>query len=205
MIRGFLAVLSTAWLVSCGADPSAAGGSAAASGSSVAAVASAQASPMTLEQRCNTKYGYYQDDKGNWKPRDDRRSSFDGAGASAYFQGAYQTKDCATPTFRNTAWWGSKDYTARTIQSKNAGVNHSARADGSRSREDGSVSPADSRRVVAGNVSTRAAGEGRKGPLKAAAASENETPEKSYVPPTVVDWQEQRALSVDQTKSLLGR
>lgn len=201
MNRNVIGLLPAFWLASCGHDNSAGSASPAARTSSTAPV------HRTLEERCNEKVGFVQDSQGNWKPSVDRRSSFDSIGKSPYFKGNYQTKEYRTATLKGTPWWGSKDYTTKTFSQAGADGSRfqkTARADGARSREDGMVSQADGKTVKAGDYKTGAARETKRGdidhPADAATAARNRT----FVPGDAIDWQQQRAMSLDETKSMLG-
>jgi len=197
MKRTVIALLPALWLASCGNDSSAG------SGSSVSSSAPAH---LTLEQRCNEKVGFMQDSKGNWKPRVDRRSSFESVGTSQYFKGNYQTRECRTPTLGKTPWWGSKDYTTKTFGGKTDGstFQKTARAEGIRSREDGTVSNANSKTVKTSGYKTGSARESGHGEMDHPADTQTEARNRTFVPPAIIDWQQQRAMSVDETKSILG-
>jgi hypothetical protein len=192
MKRIAITLLPVFWLASCGHGTT----------------KSTSSTPVhkTLEERCNETSGFMQDSHGNWKPRDDRRSEFDSVGTSPYFKGNYQTKECRTPTLESKPWWGSKDYTTKAFAGKSNGSQwqKSARADGQRSQEDGSVSSANSKAVKTNGFKTQAARETKQGEINRPADVQTQSVDRSYVPPEIIDWQQQRVMSMDETKSILG-
>jgi hypothetical protein len=203
MKRIALAMLPAFWLVSCGNDSSAGSSSA----GSTSSVSSSTPVHKTLEERCNEKVGFVQDSKGTWKPRVDRRSSFETAGESSYFKGNYKTKECRTPTLEKKSWWGGKDYTTKAFGGKTDGSHFqkTASADGVRSREDGTVSKAASKSVKTNSYKTGAASEAGRGEIDRPSNAQTESSNRNFVQPAIIDWKQQRAMSLDETKSILGR
>ena len=198
MKRLVIALLPAFGLASCGSNSSS---------STASAHATSTPAHMTLEERCNTKYGFKQDAHGNWKPRVDLRSPLESVGTSPYFKGNYQTKECKTPTLASKSWWGSKDYTTKAFSGNTtaSALQKTSRADGLRSREDGTLSQAAGKTVRTNSFKTGTANETKRGEFGHPSDAQTDSTNRSYVQPAVIDWQQQRAMSMDETKNMLGR
>ena len=160
---------------------------------------------QSLSQRLDQKNGYKQDGHGNWVPQNDKRSQLEAKGESPYFKGQYAGKGYQTGSYDKKSWWGNKNYGTQAY------ANH---ADGSRFQKDsrysrqGAPESATSAKLSGayqtGTYATGAAREaGRQGVTKTT-NDMTESRRHGYEPPEVIDWREQRNLSVDQSKSLLG-
>ncbi len=194
MKRIAIMVLPVFGLISCGSDPT-------------AASSSTSARRLTLEESCNEKSGFVQDAKGNWVPQVDRRSSFESKGASPYFNGEYGTRQYSATTLKSTPWWGAKDYTTKAFPGKTVAsqFQKTASADGTHSQEEGKISSTDGKAMQTGNVKTGAAREAQSGDMNHTASLPAESPNRTFVPADAVDWQQQRAMSLEETKNILGR
>lgn len=165
----------------------------------------AESSRHTLEQRLSEKNGYKQDANGNWVPQTDRRSSFESQGESPYFKGNLAKREYHAGDYAKKSWTGNsrllaKDYQGKTDGSRFQFLNRSARK-GAREASRQADTP--------GSYQTDdyATGAAREGDRRISKQSDTETDErrKLFTPPAVVDWQEQRSMSVDESKSILGR
>lgn len=162
--------------------------------------------PKTLSQRLNEKNGYTQDADGNWLPQTDKRSSFENQGQSAYFQGDYAKKPYETTDYSKKSWWGNKNYGSQK---------YSGNTDGSRfqttSRHDGTGALETGKSAGLANAyqtndyrigAAREAG--TKG-IEKSSDAETDIRRRVYPAPEIIDYQQQRSLSLGQSKSLLGR
>jgi hypothetical protein len=152
--------------------------------------------------------GYTQNDKGQWVPKDQgKRSSFETNRESPYFKGKYAGKEYKTGDYEKKAWLGGKSYERKAYEGETDGSRFvkNSRFDGQNARE-ASQSAREAAQSANESQQTYATGQARE-------ATQNTMPkptdaglmDKRYAQPDIVDWKQQRALSVDQTKSMLGR
>jgi hypothetical protein len=165
------------------------------------------AAPKSMTERLSESGGYKQDEDGAWVPRSDKRSAYDSQRESAYFTGKIDKKTYKTGEYAKKSWWGTKEYESKAYAGNTDGSRFQtqarqqgqvARFDGNKAREGGGIFQTN----TMDRQSAREAG-----------ASEISRPENSrvearrqvYKAPSVVDWREQRELSIDKSRSLLGR
>ena len=162
--------------------------------------------PKSLSQRINESNGYKQDAEGNWIPQNDKRSSFENQGQSAYFQGDYGKKQFQTTDYARKSWWGNKDYQPKAYAGNTDGsrFQQSSRLDGKGASEGGKSAGMDSayKTIDYATGSAREAGTNR---LDKPSDAETDVRRKVYQTPEIIDWQQQRSLSLEQSKGILGR
>lgn len=168
--------------------------------------ASSQTELKPLSQRLNETNGYQPDANGNWVPRSDRRSSFESQRESPYFKGDYRKKDYQTGQYARKSWWGNKDYGRQAYQGKTDGsrFQQSSRLQDQGAREAGTAA----RTPDPYQTSTYTTGTAREaGADSLARPSDAETDARRdvFVQPEIIDWREQRRLSVQESRSILGR
>jgi hypothetical protein len=162
---------------------------------------------VPLSQRLEENNGYAQDASGSWVPRNDKRSSFESQGASPYFNNSnYSKKTYQTGEYSKKSWWGNKDYGRKSYAGETDGsrFQKSSRQQGHSAREaGGSADIPDAYQT--GAYATSAAREA--GTRKVAKPSDAETDirRRVYQQPEIIDWREQRSLTLDQSKGILGR
>lgn len=184
------------WLpVSCASDKGAAGSN-----------ESTAPARKSLSQRLDEKNGYRQDDKGNWVPQNDKRSSFESQGKSPYFQGEYGKKTYKAGEYSKKSWWGNKDYGREPYSGNTDGsrFQKSAGLDGKGAREAGSAATVPGP-YQTGTYATTAAREAGRGGIAKPSDTATDIRRKVYREPEIIDWREQRSLSVEQSKGILGR
>jgi len=158
----------------------------------------------TLSQRLSENNGYKVDANGAWVPKSDQRSSFESKGQSPYFQGNNNPKQYQTGEYGKKAWWGNKDYGKQSyggntdggrFQNTSPYSNSKANENGSSANIGGpyqthtySTSPAREAHVAGVDKKT----------------DNNGDLNKQYPMPDIIDWQQQRTLSLDQSKAILG-
>ena len=159
----------------------------------------------TLSQRLDQKNGYKQDTHGNWVPQTNQRSEFESKGESPYFKGKYDRKSYQTGSYDKKSWWGNKDYVAKPYANNTDGSRFKKNSQFTRQGAPEATTPADLPGTYQTNAyATGTAREtGRQGIGKHSDAL-TESRRNAYQPPEVIDWREQRSLSVEQSKSLLG-
>lgn len=162
--------------------------------------------PKRLSERINEKSGFVQDDEGNWKPRVDRRSSFETKGESPYFKGEYAKKEYKAGEYAKKSWWGSKTYENKAYQGDTDGSRFAktSRFDGNQAR-DGQQVAREGGTYETGNYATGRANETGKKNIAHPSDAETDVRRRVFTPPPVIDWESQRNLDLQQTKSILGR
>lgn len=160
----------------------------------------------SLSQRLDQKNGYKQDTKGNWVPQNDQRSSFESKGKSPYFQGEYAKKSYQTGDYAKKSWWGNKDYGSKPYAGDTDGsrFQKSSRHDQQRARETGAAADLPDA-YQTGAYATGAAREAGRAGIKKPSDTETDIRRRVYQAPEIIDWKEQRSLSLEQSKGILGR
>ena len=159
----------------------------------------------TLSQRLDQKNGYKQDPHGNWVPQVNQRSQYESKGESPYFKGDYAKTAYQTGSYDKKSWWGNKDYGTKQYANNTDGSRFQKNSQFTRQGASESATTATLPGTYqTGTYATGAAREaGRRGLTKQADAV-TESRRHAYPQPEVVDWHEQRSLSVEQSKGILG-
>lgn len=160
----------------------------------------------SLSQRLDEDAGFKQDSNGNWVPRADRRSSFEGKGESPYFKGDYAKKEFEAEGFQKKSWWGNKDFGRPGYEGNTDGSRFQtkSRMDGTAAREAG-AKPDLPGTYQTDNFATNAAREAGRDAISKMADAETMNRQAVYEQPEIVDWREQRRLSMEESKGILGR
>lgn len=169
---------------------------------------SAAANPgfKPLSQRIDERSGFTQDAEGNWMPQTNRRSSLETNRNSPYFQGEYRGKTYEAGEYAKKSWWGKEQIAPPSYSGNTDGSSFAttSRLQGQGANE-GSGGGYRTGGYSTDNYGTGSAREtgGRRlaKPGNALVERRNET----FTPPAIMDYQQERALSVGQTKSLTGR
>jgi len=176
----------------------------------LASCASDSASDATghrpFSERLNEKNGYKQDSDGNWTAQSDRRSSFESRGSSPYFSGDYQKKSYQTPEVAKKSWWGKSEH-ERPGYAGNTDAGHlktSSRHQGQGAQETGNAARLPGS-YKTGNYATSTAREASGEMLDRPSDAETDARRRVFTPPSVIDWKEQRNLSMEQSRGILGR
>jgi len=160
-----------------------------------------------LSQRLNESNGYKQDANGNWVPKIDKRSSFESQGESPYFKGEYHGKTYKAGEYAKKSWWGNKDYGRQSYAGDTDGsrFQQKSRLDGQSARETTGDTAKISGPYQTGNYATSAAQEAGNSRLAKPSDAVTDSRRKVYPQPEIIDWQQQRAITLDQSKGILGR
>lgn len=159
-----------------------------------------------MSERMNEKNGYKQDAEGNWKPQTDRRSPYENQGATYDSKKSFQKKDYKAGDYAKKSWWGNKEYDRPTytgntdgsrFQKSSALQGQSALEGGDKAKLPGAYQTDD--------YTTSTAREAGKKPIEKSSNAIVESRQKVFQPPEIIDWKEQRNLSLDQSKGILGR
>lgn len=160
----------------------------------------------SLASRLDENNGYKQDQEGNWLPQNDKRSSFETNRESKYFNSEFTKKDFKTKDYSKKSWWGDTKYETKKFEGDTDGSrfqtaskfqNQGAREANTNAKLPGAYQTSD--------YATSSAREGTSKRMEHTSDAETDFRRKVYGAPSVIDWREQRAMSVGQTKGILGR
>ena len=151
--------------------------------------------------------GYTKDANGNLVPRSDKRSSFENIGQDPNFtRKGIQKKEYRAGDYSRKSFWGNKEVgrTAYTGATDGSRFQQTNRSQGQGASESGTIAD------VAGNYDTGRfdttnARETRAESITKGSNVLIEKRRKSYEQPEIISWDEQRKLSVNQSKGILGR
>jgi hypothetical protein len=160
----------------------------------------------SLSERLNEKNGYKQDADGNWVPQNDKRSPYESKGQSSYFKGQYEKKAYKAGEYSKTSFWGNKEYGTRQYSGSTDGsrFQKDSRLSGQGARESGNSADIP-KTYQTDSYATSAAHEAGNTAIARPADAETEMRRKIYQPPEIIDWREQRQLSLEQSKGILGK
>lgn len=159
-----------------------------------------------LAQRLSEGGGYKQTESGEWVPRSDKRSAYDSQRDSAYFKGKVETDRFKTGEYAKKSWWGSKDHGKKSYEGNTDGSRFQtqSRQDGKMSRDDGKAARS-SDPFKTNTMARESARETSSSAIDRPQSASVEARRSTYKAPAVVDWKEQRSMSMEQSKSILGR
>lgn len=180
-------------LAACGGD----------SGSAPSAAAPAR---QSLNERMSASNGYKQDADGNWVPQSDKRSSFESQGESNYAKKGYQKQTYKTGDYSKKSWWGNKQYDRKAYAGNTDGsrFQKTSRLQGQGADEAGNAAriPDPYATNAYGTSAAREAGLDR---LKKPSNAEIDNRQEVFQQPEIIDWREQRSVTMEQSKGILGR
>lgn len=160
----------------------------------------------SLLSRVTEDSGYKQDSQGNWVPQDNRRSPYESQGQSAYFQKNFEKKQYKAGDYSKKSWWGNKELDRQSYagNTKATSYQKASGLQGKGARETKKVANAP------GSYDTNAFGtsSARETAANGIGKPSNdgiENNRQSYEQPEIINWREQRSLSVDQSRGMLGR
>ncbi len=170
--------------------------------------ASEASQPRSMNERFNArgKEGYYQDTEGNWKIKDDKRSSFESVGRSPLENQQYSGKAYKPGTVEKPSWWGNTQYQKQSyLGNTSANQYQTTAADAGKSaNESGAGSVFSSKSVTTRNINRTSALESNRSNAMQGADAAREA-QRAYAQPDIIDWQEQRSLQLKDTKSWLNK
>lgn len=169
--------------------------------------ASAAASePTSLSARLSESGGFKQDKEGNWVPKSNKRSSFELERKTAYFKGNIEKKAYQTGDYEKKSWWGKKTYHVGEYKGDTDGSRFKTQAQPHGKRAlyaDKNVDIGDPYKTK--TLEYKSAIEMREDGIDKPRNDYAESRRRSYVQPSVIDWKEQRKMSMEQSRSILGR
>jgi len=158
-----------------------------------------------LSDRLNRNYGYQVDDKGNWVPRTDKRSQYEGRGGSAYFNGEVGKKTFQAEQLQKGSWMGNKPYDRKAHR-----LNGAQSDLGAPSRLSNQQASLEHRlqtpeHITGNHLPNNRAHESSTGSIERPSDAETDVRRRVYGRPDIIDYRQQRDLSIQQSKQLLGR
>ncbi len=159
-----------------------------------------------LEERLSEGGGYKQDANGQWVPKSDKRSQYDSQGESPYFKGKVKTEQYKTGEYAKKSWWGSKDYGTKGYEGNTDGsrFHTKARQDGMAARDSGKGAR-ETGIFKTNTLDNKSARESGTSAVNRPLDAETESMRGVYKAPSVIGWREQRSMSMEQSKGMLGR
>lgn len=162
--------------------------------------------PQGFSQRLNQTQGYVRDKDGNWVPKSDKRSSFETQGDSPYFKDSLGTKTFDTTHYNKQQWSGKptvshKEFdtsTNRDFTSPDSGL-------GNQTALIPSESTLSQNNYKTGNVDTTAASENSGKRISKPSDAETDARRRVFQQPEIIDYQELRKFSVEDSRKMLGR
>lgn len=162
---------------------------------------------VPFSQRLNQEQGYKQDAEGNWVPRSDRRSTYDERKEARVKRRNFQNNQrYQTHSYQTAEWTRNRSEKPKPYAGPTDGSEFqiSAAADGQVARQSGVDSGLargyDTRNYRTGNARED---QGRRMPKKPDTQTEKR---RDNLPPVdVIDWREQRKMTIEQSRSLLSR
>lgn len=160
----------------------------------------------SLSERMNEKNGYKQDSDGNWVANNDRRSPYEGKGSTYDAKKSFAKKDYKTGDFAKKSWWGNKEYDRQSYKGDTDGsrFQKSSALQGEKAPEAGDAAKIPGP-YQTDTYATGAAREAGNTAIKKPSNDMVNSRQKVFQQPEIIDWREQRNLSLDQSKGILGR
>ncbi len=168
---------------------------------------SAEASvPSSLSERLSESGGFKQDASGNWVPKSNKRSSFELERENHQFKGSIEKEVYRTGDYEKKSWWGKKEYKVSEYKGDTDGSRFMFQA-----KQDKKVSPFSGKKMPTMDpykTNTLEYQSARESDVDAINKPGNDYAkyrQRRFTQPTVIDWEEQRKLSMEQSRSILGR
>lgn len=161
----------------------------------------------SMQQRIDEKNGYKQDANGNWTAQSDKRSSFENQGQDRNFAGkSFKANAYKTGDYTKKSWWGNKQYDRKAYAGSTDASRFQKSSDlqSKGASEAGNAANIPSRYQTTG-YATNAAREAGAAVIEKPSNDRVENRRSSFEQPEIIDWREQRSLTMDQSKGILGR
>lgn len=167
--------------------------------------AAAESGHKKLSERMSENNGYKQDADGNWKPQVDKRSEYESKGDNQNYKKDYAKQTYKTGDYAKKSWWGNKNYARQTYtpQTDGSSFQKTSNLQTQNARETGANADIPSS-YRTGSYATHSAHESGSAPVKSDTNSAHEDRQRVYQKLKIIDWKEQRGLSMEQSKGLLG-
>ncbi len=148
---------------------------------------------------------YRQDSSGKFYLKDDKRSTFEGKTDANFAGKSFKKQEYKAGEYAKKSWWGNKEYDRKAYDGNTDGSRFqtSSNLQGKGAREAGNAADIPDN-YQTGTYATGDAREAGRAPIPKGTSAAIENRKDDYSQPAIIDWREQRSLSVDQSKSILG-
>lgn len=164
--------------------------------------------PRSMNERFNSrdKQGYAQDSEGNWKIKNNKRSMFENAGRTSFSNKSFKTAEYKPSNVQKKSWWGNRDYESKVFAGNtSANQYRTTAADAAKNaKEGGSRSLFSGKSVDTQRIARTSARESGQSGMKTTEDAETTVRRSVYAEPSIIDYQQQRAIDIQQTRSILG-
>ncbi len=137
--------------------------------------------------------------------RNGKRSPFESQGESNYANKDFTKQAYKTGDYTKKSWWGNKDYGSKTYAGNTDGSRFQTK---SKLQDKGAREAGTNARIPdayqTGDYATAAAHEAGATAIKKGSNDQIENTQETFQQPEIIDWREQRSLSRDQSKGILG-
>ena len=148
---------------------------------------------------------YQQDSSGKFYIKDEKRSGFEGKTDTNFAGKSFKKEEYKAGDYAKKSWWGNKEYERQAYDGNTDGSRFQtpSKLQGQGAREAGNAADIPDN-YQTGNYATGNAREAANAPIKKGTSAAIDNHKDDYAQPEIIDWREQRSLSVDQSKSILG-
>jgi len=160
----------------------------------------------SLSQRLEEKNGYTKDADGNWSAQNDKRSQFETQNKSQFADKQFKKSEYKTGDYKKTTWAGDKTYAtqAYTDNTDASRFKSTSKLQGQNARET-NINAKIPSPYQTNQFATNSARESSNKPLAKPSNDNIANRRAKFNQPKIIDWQEQRAMSLEQSKGILGR
>ena len=172
------------------------------------------ASAPPAQKSMNERFGgggrdpssYQQDSSGKFYIKEEKRSSFEGKTDANFAGKSFDKKEYKAGDYAKKSWWGNKEYDRKAYDGNTDGSRFQTPSalQGKGAREAGNAADIPDN-YQTGTYATGSAREAANAPIQKGTSAAVENHKDDYAQPEIIDWRQQRALSVDQAKGILGR
>lgn len=159
----------------------------------------------SLSERMNEKNGYKQDANGNWVAQSNRRSPYESKGETYDAKKDFKKQAYKTGDYAKKSWWGNKEYDRQS---------YTGNTDGSRFQKSSAMQGKGAREAntnvnIPDNYQTDdyATSAARETKSKQIAKTSNaliDNRQKVFQQPEIIDWRQQRTMTMDQSRGIMG-
>ena len=158
-----------------------------------------------LSDRLNRSYGYQVDDKGNWLPKTDKRSQYEGRGGSAYFNGSVSKKPYSTNQLNKSSWMGGKEVERPSHRLSGSSSNMTSQNRFSSQQAHLNRNLQTPQRIAGNHIPGQTALEQGGTRFDRPSDAETDFRRRVFNEPDIIDYRQQRELSIRESRRLLGR
>jgi hypothetical protein len=134
-----------------------------------------------------------------------KRSPYESKGAPSFADKDFKKQQYKAGDYAKKSWWGNKDYAPKAYAGNTDGSRFqtSSALDGKGAREAATNAKIPDN-YDTDSYATNAAREAGNSPIKKSSNAEIDNRQKIFDQPEIIDWREQRSITMDRTKGILG-